>query len=67
MLQGADFIKDHFDYLAWQTNHFYRIFIPVCMIFLTQFNLYLFLIVPFVLAISVVITNYTDNIFGQLL
>ena len=51
VLENSDLIVDYFDYTAWQTNFFVRVITPLCMLFLTQFNLYLFVVLPLTLVI----------------
>ena len=63
VLKNADIMEDYFDYSAWQTNFVVRIVTPLCMLFLAQFNVYLFFILPFTLVMSAAITTYTEKIF----
>ena len=63
VLKSADIMEDYFDYSAWQTNFVVRIVTPLCMLFLAQFNVYLFFILPFTLVMSAAITTYTEKIF----
>ena len=63
VLKNSALVEDYFDYSAWQTNFVVRIVTPLCMLFLTQFNVYLFFILPFTLVMSATITTYTENIF----
>lgn len=44
--RGEPIIKENFDYSAWQSNFVIRVVTPTCMLFLPQFDVFLYLILP---------------------
>ena len=46
-------VRDMFNYYDWSTFMLLRVVVPASMLFLTQFNLYLFVVLPLTLVIQV--------------
>lgn len=50
-------VNELFDYYAWSTFLLLRVVVPASLLFLTQFNLYFYIIMPFIMVMQCVFIN----------
>ena len=56
-------VNELFDYYAWSTFLLLRVVVPASLLFLTQFNLYFYIIMPFIMVMQCVFINKTSEVY----
>ena len=64
VLKNDDYVLQLFNYRDATNQALMRVMIATSMLFLTQFNLYLFFIMPFTVVMSFILTSYTNQLYS---
>ena len=63
VINDIDSVSQNFDYYAWSTFLLFRLVVPASMLFLTQFSLYICIVMPFTIVMQCVLLSYTSEVY----
>ena len=63
VINEVEQVQDMFNYYDWSTFALLRVIVPASLLFLTQFNLYLFVVLPLTLITQFGMISYVEKVF----
>ena len=63
--EGNQFVAEMFNYYGWSTAMFVQVIVPASLLFLTQFRLYLYTIMPFSIVLHTIMVSYTEQVYAS--